>query len=142
MPLRRGEAVVDVRTRRLWVVPLLVALAACSGGEAEKAWSDSAPPLVPLSATEALKHAAGSSESAGEHVRVRATLLTEQEQALAFLCDSVADSDPEQCSQPRLSLQGAPLDALDLTERRGELGGPVDIVVSIDGDDATYEGAG
>ena len=128
--------------RRLWVVPILVALAGCAAGDDAKAWSDSSPPLVPLSATEALKHAAGSFESAGEDVRVRATLLTEQEQAAVFLCDSVADSDPEQCAQPRLSLQGAPLDALDLTERRGELGGPVDIVVTIEGDDATYVGAG
>ncbi|WP_324654022.1 hypothetical protein [Georgenia sp. H159] len=76
------------------------------------------------------------SRQPGEEVRVRAALVTEND--VPFLCDSVEDSDPEQCSEPSVEIIGAPLADLGLRERRSELAGEVDIVITLDDDVATF----
>ena len=76
------------------------------------------------------------SRQPGEEVRVRAALVTEND--VPFLCDSVEDSDPEQCSEPSVEIIGAPLADLGLRERRSELAGEVDIVITLDDKVATF----
>lgn len=91
--------------------------------------------LEPTTIREAL-----ASVEPGEQVRVQAALVTEDD--VPFLCDSVEDSDPEQCSEPSVEIVGAPLDALGLTEHRSELAGEVDIVITLEGKTATFVGLG
>jgi hypothetical protein len=91
--------------------------------------------LEPTSIREAL-----ASVEPGEQVRVQAVLVTEDD--VPFLCDLVADSDPEQCPEPSVEIVGAPLDDLGLTERRSELAGEVDIVITLKGKTATFVGLG
>jgi hypothetical protein len=102
---------------------------------ADEPTSSSSAVLEPTSIREAL-----ASVVPGEQVRVQAVLVTEDD--VPFLCDSVEDSDPEQCSEPSVEIVGAPLDDLGLTERRGELAGEVDIVITLEGKTATYVGLG
>lgn len=87
--------------------------------------------LEPTSVREALDRA-----QPGEEVRVRAALVTEDD--VPFLCDGVEDPDPEQCSEPSVEVVGAPLDDLGLSERRSELAGEVDIVITINDNAATF----
>lgn len=87
--------------------------------------------LEPTSVWDALDQA-----QPGEEVRIQAALVTEED--VPFLCDGVEDSDPEQCSEPSMEILGAPLDELGLRERRSELSGEVDIVVTINDNVATF----
>lgn len=91
--------------------------------------------LEPTSVREAL-----ASVEPGKQVRVQAALVTEDD--VPFLRDSVEDSDPEQCSDPKVEIVGAPIEELGLTERSGELTGEVDIVTTIDDQTATFVGLG
>lgn len=113
---------------------MLLLLAGCTAEPAADApTSDSTTVTEPVTVREALNRA-----EPGQQVRVKATLVTEDD--IPLLCDSVEDSDPEQCGDPQVELVGAPLDELGLTERRSELSGEVDIIISIDGQTATFVG--
>ncbi|WP_341360465.1 hypothetical protein V5H98_04570 [Georgenia sp. M64] len=119
------------------VTALMVLLAGCTEEPAPvpDEPTSSASAREPISIRDALDRV-----EAGEQVRVQTTLVTED--GVPFLCDSVADSDPEQCSEPSVEIVGAPLDDLELTERRGELAGEVDIVITIEDRTATFVGPG
>jgi hypothetical protein len=120
---------------------IVVLLAGCTGVPAADEPTSSSPTssspsvLEPTTIREAL-----ASVEPGEQVRVQATLVTEDD--VPFLCDSVAESDPVQCSEPSVEIVGAPLDDLGLTEHRSELAGGVDIVITIEGKTATFVGLG
>jgi hypothetical protein len=115
---------------------IVVLLAGCTGVPAADEPTSSSPSVLePTSIREAL-----ASVEPGEQVRVQAALVTEDD--VPFLCDSVAESDPVQCSEPSVEIVGAPLDDLGLTEHRSELAGEVDIVITIEGKTATFVGTG
>jgi hypothetical protein len=102
---------------------------------ADEPTSSSPSVLEPTTIREAL-----ATVEPGEQVRVQAVLVTEDD--VPFLCDSVADSDPEQCSKPKVEVVGAPIDDLGLNEHRSELAGEVDIVITIEDKTATFVGLG
>lgn len=117
---------------------LLVFIAGCTDGPASTpapALDEPTSVLEPISIREALDRV-----KPGDQVRVQTALVTEDD--VPFLCDSVEDSDPEQCSDPKVKILGAPIDDLDLTERSGELAGEVDLVITIEGKTATFVGLG
>ncbi|WP_454777778.1 hypothetical protein [Georgenia muralis] len=112
----------------------MVLLAGCTD-EPAPAPDEPTSALEPISVREALDRV-----EPGEQVRVQAVLVTEAGDP--YLCDSVEDTDPEQCSDPKVEIVGAPIDDLELTERRGELAGEVDVVVTIEDQTATFVGPG
>lgn len=87
--------------------------------------------LEPTSVWDALEQA-----QPDEEVRIQAALVTEDD--VPFLCDGVEDSDPAQCSEPSMEIIGAPLDELGLRERRSELSGEVDLVLTSNDNAATF----
>lgn len=111
------------------ILPLVVisACVACTadGGAGATPSPESSSSLDAVSVSEAIDVSAS-----GDPIRVAATLVTED--GTPFLCDSVEDSKPEQCGDPKLELTGADLGLFDLSTSDGESTGTVDIVVIVD----------
>lgn len=131
-----SETVIGLRTVTgvCALAGLLALLAGCTDGPAPEP-DEPTSALEPISIRDALDRV-----DPGEQVRVQTVLVTEDD--VPFLCDSVEDTDPEQCSDPKVKILGAPIDDLELTERRGELAGEVDIVITIEDKTATFVGLG
>lgn len=115
-----------VFARRTLYAPLVAVLVLLSSGctDVDQPAPDSTLP------TFASLRAALEGGEIGDELALDVVLVTENG-GVPYLCDTVDESLPQRCGQPRVQILDAPLDAFDLVEEAGELSGHVRVVVVV-----------